>query len=79
MNNLTFQLFGVDIAVNDKLQPMIIEMNKGPDLGTKDERDGNVKKGVLRDMMKIVGAIPNENNGFIKILDYENGMINKVL
>lgn len=77
MNNITFQLFGVDIAVNDQLQPMIMEMNKGPDLGTKDERDGKVKKGVLRDMMKIVGAIPNKENGFIKILDFENGFINK--
>lgn len=78
-NNLTFQLFGVDIAVNDQLQPMIMEINKGPDLGTKDERDGKVKKSVLADMMRLVGVIDDkgmDKNGFIRILDVENGNIN---
>lgn len=81
MNNLTFQLFGVDIAVNDQLQPSIMEINKGPDLGVKDERDGKVKHNVLTDMMRLIGALDNtgkHTNGFIKILDVSNGHINKI-
>ena len=34
-NLLNFQLFGVDIAVSQDLEPQIMEINKGPDLGAK--------------------------------------------
>jgi len=72
-NNVTFQLFGVDIAVNDDLYPMIMEVNKGPDLGAKDKRDSELKHSVVRDMLKLIGVVNKDNtkNGFIKILDYE--------
>jgi len=73
-NNTMFQLFGVDIAVNDNLNPMIMEINKGPDLGAKDERDSKLKHGVVKDTLNLIGAIDNSYysnyvNGFIKILD----------
>lgn len=72
-NNITFQLFGADIAVNDDLYPMIMEVNKGPDLGAKDKRDSELKHSVVRDMLKLIGVVNKDNikNGFIKILDYE--------
>lgn len=63
-----FQLFGADIAVSNKLFPMIMEFNKGPDLGIKDERDGNVKKKVAIDILKVIGIVPNLNkHHFIKL------------
>jgi hypothetical protein len=37
---LTFQLFGVDVAVNNRLEPQIMEINKGPD----DSRDHDFVK-----------------------------------
>jgi hypothetical protein len=67
-NNLTFQLFGVDVAVNDKLEPQIMEINKGPDLGAKDKRDKEVKYNVVEDMLKVMKVIPNINHGFIAVL-----------
>lgn len=68
-NSTMFQLFGVDIAVNDELQPMIMEINKGPDMNAKDKRDSDIKHSVLNDVLKTVNVISNDNqNGFIKIL-----------
>jgi len=64
----TFQLFGVDISISDKLKPMIMEINKGPDLSGKDERDLSVKHKVIEDMFKCIKVIDDKNNGFIKIL-----------
>lgn len=72
-NNISFQLFGVDIAVADDLYPMIIEVNKGPDMGAKDKRDSELKHNVMRDMLKIIGVNDtNGSNGFIRIVEFEN-------
>lgn len=70
-NNVFFQLFGADIAVDENLDPMIMEMNKGPDLGAKDERDSEIKHNVVRDIMRLINAINNvkDDNGFVLILD----------
>jgi len=64
----TFQIFGVDVALNDNFIPQIMEVNKGPDLGGKDERDLSIKKKVVVDMLNIVGIIPEiKNNQFHKV------------
>jgi hypothetical protein len=71
-NNICFQLFGVDVAVNDKLNPMILEMNKGPDMGAKDERDSQIKHTVVRDIMRLVNVVNEEAgnvpNGFTQVV-----------
>jgi hypothetical protein len=72
--NTTFQLFGADVAINNKLEPQIMEFNKGPDLDAKDERDKNVKLTVIKDMFNLLDITSAETtqlpskNGFIKIL-----------
>lgn len=66
---ISFQLFGADIAINDRLEAQLMEINKGPDLGAKDERDKQVKHKVVTDMLKVMKIIPDSNNEFIKILD----------
>ncbi len=53
-NNTLFQLFGADIAPNINLKPKLMEINKGPDLGAKDKKDGAVKNKVTSDIMDIV-------------------------
>lgn len=61
--NLMFQLYGVDVAVDDKLNPMIMEINKGPDLGAKDERDSKLKHGLVHEIFNKIGLITtNDNN-----------------
>lgn len=72
-----FQLYGADIAINDKLEPMLMEINKGPDLTAKDDRDKKLKKNLSKDILKSVGLLTNTNNNFIKV--YERIEINNVL
>lgn len=77
--NIMFQLFGADIAVDDKLNPTIMEINKGPDLDAKDERDSALKHELVRNMFKIIDTSQMENCNetmFLKVLDINNGMIN---
>lgn len=80
-NNITFQLFGVDIAVDNQLNPTVMEVNKGPDLGAKDERDSKLKHGVVKDMFKIVGITEMndcEETKFLKVLSIKNGNMSEV-
>lgn len=64
------QIFGADVAINDQLQPQIIEINKGPDLSPKDDRDGTVKKQLVNDVMEVIGIVPKKSsNGLIRILE----------
>jgi len=64
-----FQLYGADIAINDNLNPSLMEINKGPDLTAKDERDRNVKFKLSEDILKSVGLLPNVNNNFTTVID----------
>jgi len=66
--SLTFQLFGTDIAVSDKLIPHLIEINKGPDLGYKDDRDKEVKYKLVEDVFKTVGLLHNVDNEFTQLV-----------
>lgn len=66
-NNITFQLFGVDIALNNKLHPQIIEFNLGPNLATFDDQDKEIKYNVVEDIFKIMKVIPGEHN-YIRLI-----------
>jgi tubulin polyglutamylase TTLL7 len=64
----SFQLFGADIGLNNKLDPVLIEINKGPDMGAKDKKDGDLKHGVLLDSFKILNIVEKGDiNKFIKL------------
>jgi hypothetical protein len=69
-NHVSFQLFGIDVAINKNLEATIMEVNKGPDLNSKDEKDGNLKRGVIKDMLKIIKMIPNDtDNRFTHLVE----------
>jgi hypothetical protein len=59
-----FQLFGSDIASTSKLEAYLMEINKGPDLSAKDERDKKLKLEVQSDVFNIIN---NNSNNFEKI------------
>jgi hypothetical protein len=66
--NKKFQLYGVDIAVNDDLNVKLMEINKGPDLDAKDKRDSELKHNLVRDTFKTVNLIDNDSkNDFVRI------------
>lgn len=68
-HNTTFQLFGVDISLNDKLFPHLMEINKGPDMSAKDKKDKAVKTKVSEDMFALLNLIPGDGAGtdFVKL------------
>jgi len=71
-NGVSFQLYGADVAINDNLQSMIMEVNKGPDLTAKDGRDRELKINLCTDILKSVGLLENINNQFITVLELIN-------
>jgi len=77
-NHVRFQLFGCDLAPDANLGATLMEINKGPDLNAKDERDKQVKIQVQTDIFKLVDPDDNmeksnnleeivKNTRFIKI------------
>ena len=49
-----FQLFGCDLAPSEDLGALLMEINKGPDMGSKDTRDRAIKLKVQEDIFKLV-------------------------
>lgn len=69
-DDYSVQIFGADVAINDQLQPQIIEINKGPDLSSKDDRDGIVKRKMFGDVLEMMGIKPmSQDNGLSLILE----------
>ena len=67
-NNKQFELYGSDIAVFDDLTVKLMEINKGPDLDAKDERDSELKHNLVRDIFKTVNLIDDDDkNDFVRI------------
>jgi hypothetical protein len=68
-NKVCFQLFGVDVIVEENGEPFILEINKGPDMIPKCEQDEILKKIVYEDTMRIGGVIgwKFRKNGFYVI------------
>lgn len=66
---IAFQLFGCDVAPDNRLNVKLIELNKGPDLGAKSDRDNLVKTEVSMDLLEKVNIINKQHkeNRFIKI------------
>lgn len=72
---VNFQIYGVDVAIDQHLKPMIMEINKGPDLTAKDGRDRDLKIGMCTDVLESVGLIDSRHkkiSGFITILETVN-------
>jgi hypothetical protein len=69
--DITFQLFGCDIAINDDLSVQIMEINKGPDMGAKDNRDKAIKFSVFEDMLTILKLTNLTTHNFIKLFEID--------
>jgi hypothetical protein len=63
-------ILGVDIAPNDKYDVTIMEINKGPDLNAKDERDGFLKRNLIKNAFELCNVLPKNEvkNNFIKLI-----------
>lgn len=59
-NAITFQLFGVDVIMDTNLNPLILEVNKGPDMSARDDEDKKMKTIVQTHMFQKVGIISDD-------------------
>lgn len=69
-HNTRFQLFGVDIVLTDRLEPFLLELNKGPAMTPVNENDRRVKRMVLEDIFALAGVLPptvNRQQGFARL------------
>ena len=54
---VNFQLFGIDMIMDNQLHPYILEVNKGPDMTGRDEVDESLKKEIQKHLFEKVGVI----------------------
>lgn len=62
-----FLVYGCDIAPNSQLSVQLMEINKGPDLGYKDDRDKMVKLTMVQQVMNIVGINKGNSKSFVRV------------
>ena len=63
-----FQLFGLDFILDNNFNPYLLEINKGPDMIPKNEKDKILKKNIYYDVFSSVDIIKRDTNNFLKIL-----------
>lgn len=62
-----FMVYGCDVAPDADLGVKVMEVNKGPDLGYKDERDRAVKFEMVKEMVQVV-VQGQPCRGFVQLL-----------
>ena len=62
-----FVIMGCDIAIAHNLECKIMEINKGPDLGYKDDRDKAVKFALMQNTLHTAGVINAPHSNFIPL------------
>ena len=67
-----FELYGVDILLDEKLKPWLLECNLNPSLSCDTEVDLKVKSKLITDVLNIIGLVPFSHDGNDKPLDYPN-------
>lgn len=66
-HHTNFIILGCDVAVDNRLDCKIMEINKGPDLSYKDVRDKRIKYNLVKNTLGAVGLIPSSSNNFISV------------
>ena len=54
---MNFQLFGVDVMLDDAMEPWILEFNKGPDMSYKTQKDEKLKQNLYQDLFCLVDLV----------------------
>lgn len=54
---VNFQLFGLDVMLDDKMEPWILEFNKGPDMLYKTQKDKKLKTQLQQDLFCLVNLV----------------------
>ena len=73
-----FELYGVDILLDENLTPWLMEVNLNPSLNCDSQLDLKVKSKLLTDIFNIIGAIPFSHDGKFITLDKCNEYKDKI-
>lgn len=57
-NNNLFELYGLDILIDDTLKPWLMEVNINPSIDTESLLDLKIKSEIMTDIFNIIGLIP---------------------
>ena len=74
-NNL-FELYGVDVLIDENFKPWLMEINLNPSLNCDSNLDLNIKSKVITDIFNIIGCVPFSHDGkftsFEKETEFKN-------
>ena len=71
-DKICFQLFGCDVIFDNNFKPYLLEINKGPDMIPKIEKDFILKEKIYFDTINILKLFNKKNNSFKLI--YKNNV-----
>jgi len=54
MNDMCFEILGMDVLLDHKLKPYLIEVNHTPSFTTDTPLDKSIKKGLIRDTLLLL-------------------------
>jgi len=63
---MCFEIFGFDILLDSKLKPWLLEVNHNPSFSCGSPLDLKIKKGVVKDAMRLINVNLKENNRLIR-------------
>ena len=66
-----FEIFGIDILIDERLRPWLMEVNLNPSLNSDNKLEKEIKYKLIPDIMNIIGLIPYSHDGNYKIYDLE--------
>lgn len=71
-HHLRFQLFGADVLLTSGLDPLVLELNKGPDMKPVNQDDYGLKRAVLEDTFRRAGFLPpSRSSGFVMLREMD--------
>ncbi|KAL3156185.1 Tubulin polyglutamylase ttll5 [Trebouxia sp. C0010 RCD-2024] len=60
-----FEIFGVDVLLDDTFRAWLIEVNTGPDLSSTSPLDKQLKHKMVAQMMHLVGVVPYDREEYL--------------
>ena len=66
-----YSLFGFDILITNKYEPILLEINNKPNLTIKNIIDKKIKLNLFVDMLNLVGIVPFSHDKELNLIDKE--------
>ena len=57
---MCFELLGVDIILDSKYKPLLLEVNHAPSFATNSPLDLHIKEGLFKDLYRLLGMSPDK-------------------